>query len=103
MPETLTRKQKLVAIINATEGCEDLPFSQALRRIAITELAREEGVSVGGNRHPSAVARDKWRAAKADAFDPTTLGPMPGAVEYLGNRLDQAFMAGWDAAMEHAS
>ena len=57
------------------------------------------GMSTGSsNRHPAAVAIDKWLESKEgkNALYGTTSGM------YLRNRLMHAFQAGWFAAEKHA-
>lgn len=50
--------------------------------------------------HPSVRVLKLWQQLNLDSYDATTLGSTSPSY-YLGNRLDRAFMAGWDAAERH--
>ncbi len=49
-------------------------------------------------RHPAAIANDEYRAKEARlSYDPRSMEAPEHQAEYLRNRLDAAFQAGWDA------
>ena len=50
-------------------------------------------------RHPAAIAVEKFEADRKESFCLDTIGTDP---KYLRNRLLQAFMDGWEAAERHA-
>ncbi len=50
-------------------------------------------------KHPAAIARDKFMEGKGDVLAATAgLGCPPTARQYLRNRIEKAFLAGWEAA-----
>lgn len=67
------------------------PSARAMRQ---TEYLRM------GGRSPAAIARDEWRkraeAGQHSPFEASTLG-FGNPNYYLANRLELAFIAGWDA------
>lgn len=54
-------------------------------------------------RRPQAIARNKWMLGDSfrDSSDQLTLGGGERAEDDLRNRLEFAFSAGWNAAVEH--
>ena len=57
------------------------------------------------HRHPAAIARDKWMGSETflGLSNPKTLGASAAQRQYLENRLQWAFQAGWDAHEEHSN
>jgi hypothetical protein len=55
------------------------------------------------NYHPVAIARNKWQDSDEykDKADPQTLINWEAARQYLENRLEAAFIAGWNACDEY--